>query len=52
MPYTPWPPTSWWGGTILPVDIQAVKAVGVAEVFVPDTPLQDIVGFIGAAVKP
>lgn len=40
------------GGTILPEDIQALKAMGVAEVFGPDTPLQDIVGFIRGTVKP
>ena len=39
------------GGTMLPDDIQALKAMGVAEVFVPDTPLQDIVTFIRGAVK-
>ena len=39
------------GGTMLPEDIQALKAMGVAEVFVPDTPLQDIVTFIRGAVK-
>ncbi len=39
------------GGTILPEDIRALKAMGVAEVFVPDTPLQDIVTFIRGAVK-
>ena len=39
------------GGTILPEDIQALKAMGVAEVFVPDTPLQDIVTFIRGAVR-
>lgn len=40
------------GGTILPEDIRALKAMGVAEIFGPDTPLQDIVGFIRGAVKP
>lgn len=40
------------GGTILPEDIQALKGMGVAEVFGPDTPLQDIVGFIRGTVKP
>ena len=39
------------GGTMLPDDIQTLKAMGVAEVFVPDTPLQDIVTFIRGAVK-
>ncbi|MGH7363711.1 MAG: cobalamin B12-binding domain-containing protein [Candidatus Methylomirabilales bacterium] len=39
------------GGTMLPEDIQALKAMGVAEVFVPDTPLQDIVTFIRGAVR-
>ena len=39
------------GGTIPPDDIQAVKAMGVAEVFVPDTPLQDIVTFIRGAMR-
>ena len=33
------------GGTMLPEDIAALKAMGVAELFVPDTPLQAIVGF-------
>ena len=39
------------GGTMLPEDIQALKAMGVAEGFVPDTPLQDIVTFIRGAVR-
>ncbi len=39
------------GGTILPEDIQALKAMGLVEVFVPDTPLQDIVTFIRGAVR-
>ena len=39
------------GGTMLPEDIRALKAMGVAEVFVPDTPLQDIVTFIRGAVR-
>lgn len=33
------------GGTMLPGDIAALKAIGVAELFVPDTPLGTIVGF-------
>jgi methylmalonyl-CoA mutase C-terminal domain/subunit len=33
------------GGTMLPEDIAALKAMGIAELFVPDTPLQDIVRF-------
>ncbi len=39
------------GGTILPEDIRALKAMGVAAVFVPDTPLQEIVAFIRGAAK-
>ena len=39
------------GGTILPEDIQVLKAMGVAEVFVPDTPLEAVVTFIRGAVR-
>ena len=39
------------GGTILPDDIQALKTMGVAEVFVPDTPLDNIAAFIRRAAK-
>ena len=30
---------------MLPEDIAALKAIGVVELFVPDTPLEDIVRF-------
>ncbi|MBI2113512.1 MAG: cobalamin B12-binding domain-containing protein [candidate division NC10 bacterium] len=33
------------GGTLLPEDLAALKAMGIAELFLPDTPLQDIVRF-------
>ena len=33
------------GGTMLPEDIATLKAIGVVELFVPDTPLEDIVRF-------
>ncbi len=33
------------GGTMLPGDIAALKAMGVAELFVPDTPLETIVRY-------
>ncbi len=33
------------GGTMLPGDIAALKAMGVAELFVPDTPLEAIVRY-------
>src|SRR5512144_2898005 len=33
------------GGTMLPEDIAALKAMGVAELFVPDTPLDTIVRY-------
>ena len=34
------------GGTIPPVDVARVKAMGVAEVFTPGTPLDSIVSYI------
>jgi methylmalonyl-CoA mutase C-terminal domain/subunit len=34
------------GGTILPEDVEALEAMGVAKVFVVDTPLAEIVAFI------
>jgi len=33
------------GGTILPEDVKALKEMGVKEVFGPDTPLSEVVGF-------
>jgi methylmalonyl-CoA mutase, C-terminal domain len=33
------------GGTMLPAEIAALKAMGVAELFVPDTPLDTIVKY-------
>ena len=33
------------GGTMLPEDLEALKAMGVVDLFVPDTPLEDIVRF-------
>lgn len=33
------------GGTMLPEDIAALKAMGIVELFVPDTPLADIARF-------
>jgi methylmalonyl-CoA mutase C-terminal domain/subunit len=38
------------GGTILPEDAAALEELGVARVFGVDTPLEEIVGFIGDAV--
>jgi methylmalonyl-CoA mutase C-terminal domain/subunit len=40
------------GGTIPSDDIPELKALGVAEVFTPGAPTQDIVEFIRGAVKP
>jgi methylmalonyl-CoA mutase C-terminal domain/subunit len=40
------------GGTIPQADIPALKAAGVAEVFGPGTPLDAIVDFLRARVKP
>jgi methylmalonyl-CoA mutase C-terminal domain/subunit len=34
------------GGTILPEDVEALEAMGVAKVFGVDTPLAEIVAFI------
>jgi methylmalonyl-CoA mutase C-terminal domain/subunit len=34
------------GGTILPEDVETLEAMGVAKVFVVDTPLAEIVAFI------
>jgi methylmalonyl-CoA mutase C-terminal domain/subunit len=39
------------GGTIPADDIPELKALGVAEVFTPGAPTQDIVGFIRGAVR-
>ncbi|MGH7408151.1 MAG: cobalamin B12-binding domain-containing protein [Candidatus Methylomirabilales bacterium] len=39
------------GGAILPDDIRALKTMGVAEVFVPDTPLDDIAAFIRRSAR-
>jgi methylmalonyl-CoA mutase C-terminal domain/subunit len=39
------------GGTIPADDIPELKQLGVAEVFTPGTPTQDIVGFIRGAVR-
>ena len=39
------------GGTIPADDIPELKALGVAEVFTPGAPTQDIVGFIRSAVR-
>ena len=33
------------GGTILPDDMKALKELGVAEIFIPDTPLDEIVRY-------
>jgi methylmalonyl-CoA mutase C-terminal domain/subunit len=39
------------GGTIPADDIPELKRLGVAEVFTPGTPTQDIVGFMRGAVR-
>ena len=36
------------GGTIPPADVARVKGMGIAEVFTPGTPLDDIVAYIRA----
>jgi methylmalonyl-CoA mutase C-terminal domain/subunit len=40
------------GGIIPDVDVPALNALGIQGVFVPGTPMQDIVGFITRSVKP
>lgn len=40
------------GGIIPDVDIEPLKRLGVAAIFLPGTPLDDIVAFIRANVKP
>lgn len=40
------------GGIIPDVDIVKLKAIGVAAIFLPGTPMQDIVTFINAHVTP
>ena len=39
------------GGIIPDVDAQKLKAMGIASVFLPGTPMQDIVGFIGTHAR-
>ncbi len=39
------------GGVILKSDIAALKAMGVAEIFVPGTPLDKVVQFIGNSAR-
>jgi methylmalonyl-CoA mutase C-terminal domain/subunit len=39
------------GGTILPEDVGALEALGVDKVFGVDTPLEEVVEFIRAAVR-
>jgi methylmalonyl-CoA mutase C-terminal domain/subunit len=39
------------GGVIPPNDIPALKAAGLAEVFTPNTPIEEIVKFIEANVR-
>jgi methylmalonyl-CoA mutase C-terminal domain/subunit len=40
------------GGTIPNQDIDELKSLGVAEVFTPGAPTQDIIDFIQGAVTP
>jgi methylmalonyl-CoA mutase C-terminal domain/subunit len=40
------------GGIIPDVDIARLKEIGIAEVFLPGTPMQDIVDFISGHVRP
>ncbi len=40
------------GGIIPDVDIPRLKEAGIAEVFLPGTPMQDIVDFIARNVRP
>jgi methylmalonyl-CoA mutase C-terminal domain/subunit len=40
------------GGIIPPEDIDALKALGVREIFTPGTSTQDIVAFVRAHVRP
>lgn len=40
------------GGIIPDVDVPKLKAMGVKGIFVPGTPMQDIVTFIEASVRP
>jgi methylmalonyl-CoA mutase C-terminal domain/subunit len=40
------------GGIIPDVDIPELKALGIADIFLPGTPMQDIVQFISEHVKP
>ena len=40
------------GGTMLPADVAALKGLGVAELFVPDTPLETIVQFFKDHASP
>jgi methylmalonyl-CoA mutase C-terminal domain/subunit len=40
------------GGIIPDVDVPRLKALGIAEIFLPGTPMQEIVDFIRAHVRP
>ena len=40
------------GGIIPTVDIPKLKAIGVKGIFLPGTPMQDIIDFINARVQP
>ena len=40
------------GGIIPDVDISKLKDIGIAGIFLPGTPMQDIVEFINARVQP
>ena len=40
------------GGIIPDVDVPKLKQIGVKGVFLPGTPMQDIIDFIGANVRP
>ena len=40
------------GGIIPDVDIPRLKAIGIEGIFLPGTPMQDIVDFINANVRP
>jgi methylmalonyl-CoA mutase C-terminal domain/subunit len=39
------------GGIIPDVDIPKLKAIGVKGIFLPGTPMQDIIAFINANVR-
>jgi methylmalonyl-CoA mutase C-terminal domain/subunit len=40
------------GGIIPDADVEALKAIGIAGIFPPGSPMQDIIDFIRSSVKP